>query len=87
MDMETLAHLVPITWIPDRLAPQDAKPRHLGRPITFFYYDSTNEDDHRGVDVLGILEGVAGSTFIVSGAEYEWERMSQTRVWRREVKS
>lgn len=85
--METLAQLVPVEWVPDRLAPQDAKPRHIGRPISFFYYASAIESDREGEDVLGTLEGIRGTTFIVSGDEYEWDRMAQARVWRRKVKT
>lgn len=87
MDMETMAQLVPIEWVPDRLNAQDAKPRHLGRPISFFYHRSTDPENYDGEDILGILEGVRGTTFIVSGDEYDSDRMTQTKVWRRKVKT
>ena len=74
-----------IEWLSDRLDYKGTKPRHLGRPVSFEYFDTTNPENYDSINVLGILEGVAGTNLIVSGDTYEIDRVSNLKIWRRKV--
>lgn len=87
MDFDLLAMMgVKLTWKGDRLLTlADAKPRHLGRPIGFTYYDSVDTTDYDSIEVLGIFEGVSGQVLQVSGVEYSYDRTGDIKIYRRET--
>lgn len=87
MDYETLSAMgVSIGWIGDILRLADIKPRHIGRVVTFVYWQD-NRDQTDPQNVIGTLEGASGEKVIVSGDEYEYAGMGDFKVWRRAVKN
>lgn len=87
MDLETLATIgLPLKWVGDRLvSTADVKPRHIGRVFTAEVVDVQDQKNFRTEQLTGTLESVVGSTYVVSGAEYEVSELQNVRVWRREV--
>lgn len=82
-----LAGLVRFEWIADRLELAAIQPRHIGRLVTFTVYnDPTNENSYDSRRCVGTLEGVDGSTVVVSGTEYNYETMAGLKIWRKQVK-
>lgn len=75
-----------VDWVSDNLTPATIRPRHIGQPVTFFYYDSTSDDkNYDGVDVIGTLEGSTGHGVIVSGDIYDIDRVGTMKIWRRKI--
>lgn len=78
MDELLLSTVARIEWVSDRLTAQDVKPRHIGRVITFFYGpDATG--------VTGTLERAEGRELLVSGDIYDYNLMSNLKVWRKAI--
>lgn len=73
-----------VEWVSDNLTIHNVRPRHLGQPVTFFYYDSSDDEkNYEGVNVVGLLEGAVGDEFIVSGDGYKEKRVGAMKVWRK----
>lgn len=69
-------------WVSDRLSPQDCKPRHIGRVTSFSYFLDDDPNNYESIDVMGILEGVAGKIVQVSGVEYDYDNIKNLKSWR-----
>ena len=82
-----LAGLVRFEWVADRLELAAIQPRHIGRLVTFAVYnDPSNEKSYDSRRCVGTLEGLDGSTVVVSGTEYDYNTMAGLKVWRKQVK-
>lgn len=82
-----LSSFTRFNWVPDHVrALADLRPRHVGMPVTFEHFLTTNPANYESENVLGTLEGVHGSILLVSGFEYEWDGVSNMKVWRTEIK-
>lgn len=74
-----------IQWVVDKFLPKAAQPRHLGRPVTFEYFNNEDENDYSSVTVLGNLQGVTSNELIVSGDTYTISRISNAKIYRRKL--
>lgn len=82
-----LGGLTRFAWVSDHLHTlADISPRHVGRVVTFEYAPTPDPERYDFDRVMGTLEGVHGGTVLVSGADYDWARISNMKVWRSEVK-
>lgn len=76
-----------VKWNPDSLRIADVGARHIGRPVTFDYLDTSKPvTDYEGsVRVVGVLEGVFGDSWLVSGFQYSDDRIENMKTYRRSV--
>lgn len=78
---------VKITWVPDRVVTvADFRQRHIGRVVTFDYFRTDDPEDYSSDPVMGALEGFVGADILVAGDSFSWARVSNLKVWRKEIK-
>lgn len=78
---------VKLSWVPDRVPVlADFKPRHIGRVVAFDYFTTSDPEDYSSDAVLGTLEGVVGDELVVAGDTFSWSRISNLKIWRKEIK-
>lgn len=89
MNLEDMASvgIVRLQWVYDRVNTSVVPPRFIGRTISFDYFESDNPENYESTPVLGTLDAVIGKEFIVSGEGFNWDRMSNTKVWRKVIKN
>lgn len=74
-----------IKWVGDRIATlATIAPRHIGRVVKFEYFD-TDVSSYDYISVMGTLESYAGQVIGVSGEYYDWSRVGDFTVFRKEL--
>lgn len=73
-------------WVSDRLTLAGISARHIGRVVTFDYMLSDDPDNYDSERIIGALDGADGTGLFVAGGFYEYDKIANLKVWRREVK-
>jgi hypothetical protein len=82
-----LSSFTRFNWVPDHVrAIVELRPRHIGAPVTFEHFATQDPTNYDSETVLGSFEGIHGATIVVSGFDYEWNNISNMKVWRTEIK-